>query len=149
MERNYRSELSVRFASAIESLLTHLYSALLDEWQTHELTVLQARIMETLLQAGRPLRMTELAARMEHNLSSAGSLVDRLVEKGMVQRTNDPADRRAVVCHLTETGQTIVKQISQRTKDTLAEIAQQADTAEMQAMVDGLEELLRQMRRGK
>jgi MarR family transcriptional regulator, 2-MHQ and catechol-resistance regulon repressor len=34
--------------------------------------------------------------------------VDRLEKKGMVERRNDPADRRARVVHLTESGRKLI-----------------------------------------
>lgn len=41
-------------------------------------------------------RLTELAKRMGVSKQAAGQLVDDLVEMGMVARTADPADKRAI-----------------------------------------------------
>ena len=143
-----REELNDRFLATVESLLAHAHSALIKEWQRHDLTILQARMLEALMDNG-PARMTALAEIMQHNLSATTSVVDRLVEKGMVQRGADPNDRRAVVCQLTELGKATARKISGATEQILTAIMRNAETHDMDAMVQGLEELLRQVRNRK
>ena len=46
--------------------------------------------------------MSELAARLDIARRSATSVVDELVERGLVERHADPADRRAVAVVVTQ-----------------------------------------------
>ena len=48
--------------------------------------------------------MTELAAKAFSSRSAMTRRIDRLVEEGLVRRTNSDADGRGVVIDVTETG---------------------------------------------
>ena len=51
-----------------------------------------------------PRRVGELARELNVTISSASGLVNRLVAAGLVEREHGTADRRLVVCRLTEPG---------------------------------------------
>jgi DNA-binding MarR family transcriptional regulator len=53
---------------------------------------------------GRALRMTELADRVMLSPSGMTRLVDRLVDKGLVERRMDPEDGRVALASLTDQG---------------------------------------------
>jgi DNA-binding MarR family transcriptional regulator len=57
-----------------------------------------------LVQAGEPLSLSECAERMTCVRSNITQLMDRLEADGLVQRLEDPADRRAVRAALTSLG---------------------------------------------
>ena len=144
MEDNaLQSELKARLASALEYLIDDIYANILDEWQDQDLTVLQARILQVLEQQG-PTRMGELATSLGHNLSAATSLIDRLVDKNLVQRTPDPKDRRVVVCELTTGGQAMMRRLKGVTEETIAGIAATTKPDQMESLVQGLERLREQ-----
>jgi DNA-binding MarR family transcriptional regulator len=63
----------------------------------------QFRALDLLVKS--PLRMSEIAAALGTSLQATTSLIDRLVDKGLVERGHDAADRRVVICHLTPAGQ--------------------------------------------
>jgi DNA-binding MarR family transcriptional regulator len=67
-----------------------------------DLTTAQAQVLCTL--ADRPHGMAELCAILGLERSSLTGLVDRAVQRGLVARTADPNDRRAVVVALTPEG---------------------------------------------
>ncbi len=67
------------------------------------LTMPQAKVLYLVGAAGQ-LRMSVLAARLGVTLSTVSGLVDRLVEQGLLDRRDDPADRRQVVLSLTGEG---------------------------------------------
>ena len=49
-------------------------------------------------------RMGTVASRLGTSMSSATGVIDRLVERGLVERRVDPEDRRSVVCRLSPEG---------------------------------------------
>ena len=61
-------------------------------------------VVAQLVQAGGALRMTELAERAFSSRSGMTRRVDRLVEQGLVSRTDTDADGRGVVVSLTDAG---------------------------------------------
>jgi DNA-binding MarR family transcriptional regulator len=74
------------------------------------LTVSQARVLR-IVADGPPLRMAELADRLDVVPRSATSMVDALEAAGFVARDNDPADRRSVRVRLTARGRRLVEQL--------------------------------------
>lgn len=63
-------------------------------------------LMSQLERAGGGLTMSEVSRRMMVSNGATTSLVDRLVEDGLVQREAHPEDRRTTLLHLTRQGRT-------------------------------------------
>src|SRR5436190_8819116 len=70
------------------------------------LTVGDFDVLAQLGQAGGELRMSDLAAQAYSSRSGMTRRIDRLVDQGLVMRTNSDADGRGVVVALTEAGVT-------------------------------------------
>jgi MarR family transcriptional regulator, 2-MHQ and catechol-resistance regulon repressor len=64
--------------------------------------------LEVLLHKG-PLPVNEIGRLVRLTSGSMTTAVDRLEKKGMVERQNDPADRRARVVHLTDAGKKLIE----------------------------------------
>lgn len=56
--------------------------------------------------------ISEIAEFLQERHNSVVGLVDRAVESGLVQRTEDSLDRRVVVVSLTERGEEILRKLS-------------------------------------
>ncbi len=78
-----------------------LYATLMDDPEIHGLTLPQVKALIFLYDNG-DRSMTELANGLAVSLPSASELVDRLIDRGLVDRMTDPADRRRVLVSLTE-----------------------------------------------
>jgi DNA-binding MarR family transcriptional regulator len=93
------------------ALLTTRMRSLRDphEWSEIELTMPQFRVLD-LLGAG-PQRMGDIAGAVGASLQATTSLIDRLTDKGLVERQHDTVDRRVVTCHITPTGRTEIERI--------------------------------------
>lgn len=61
-------------------------------------------VLGQLVQAGEPLPLSEIAARLSCVRSNMTQLVDRLEADGLVRRVNDPDDRRSIRAELTPAG---------------------------------------------
>jgi DNA-binding MarR family transcriptional regulator len=61
-------------------------------------------VLSELTAAGQALSLSELATRLSCVKSNMTQLIDRLETDGLVQRVDDPADRRAVRAAITPTG---------------------------------------------
>ncbi len=64
--------------------------------------------LEVLLHKG-PLPVNEIGRLVRLTSGSMTTAVDRLERKGMVERRNDPGDRRARVVHLTAAGRKLIE----------------------------------------
>src|SRR6478609_8316055 len=68
-----------------------------------DLTLAQLSILLTLLDQG-PIRMTELAARERVRTPTSTVAIRRLEKLGLVKRSRDPSDLRAVLVDITPKG---------------------------------------------
>lgn len=68
-----------------------------------DLTMAQLSILLTLLDSG-PIRMTELAARERVRTPTTTVAIRRLEKLGLVKRSRDPSDMRAVLVEVTPEG---------------------------------------------
>ncbi len=98
-----KQQLLVQAADTLAEIARSGPYAVSPEWFTLDLTMPQVRAVFLLVQES-PQRMSKLASILAISFSRATSLVDQLVEKGLVTRWTDPEDRRSVLCALTEHG---------------------------------------------
>ncbi len=68
------------------------------------LSMAKQSALSQLAEAGEPLTLSELAARLSCVRSNITQLVDRLEADGLVRRVNDATDRRSVRAELTSIG---------------------------------------------
>lgn len=96
--------------------------------------------------AESPMRMSGIAARAGIKVPSATDLVSRLEKAGMVARSSDPDDARAVLVRLTERGRETLDGVNQRRNAYLAERLDRLDAEDREALrrsVPALERLVR------
>ena len=65
----------------------------------------------TLLESHGPLAMSQLAELLQMALPNATGLVDRVHERGIVDRVRDTADRRVVLVRLTRSGTALLRKL--------------------------------------
>ena len=64
------------------------------------------------LPKGRKATISELAERLQIRHHSTVELIDRLVERGLIQRSRDDPDQRRVIISLTPRGEQILQDLS-------------------------------------
>ncbi|TCC45085.1 MarR family transcriptional regulator [Kribbella capetownensis] len=79
----------------------------------------QFRLLRTLDQADRALRLSELATQLGIVPRSATSVVDDLESAGLVARRPDPGDRRATLVTLTPAGTEVLTTIRRTRRDAM------------------------------
>ena len=67
-------------------------------------------------------RMTDLSTRLHVSAGSLTTMMNRLIELGLVERTRSTSDRRVVTVKLTDKGTTILKSGRDHMRSTLAAI---------------------------
>ena len=68
------------------------------------LSIAKFEALSILVSQDRPISLSELAAKLVCVRSNVTQLVDRLETEGLVKRTDDPSDRRAVRAEVTALG---------------------------------------------
>ncbi len=80
-----------------------------------KLTLQQYNVLRILRgQFPGPIKVSDITERMLDKMSNASRLVDKLVAKKLVLRTECPSDRRAVDVIITEKGLDLLKQLDTR-----------------------------------
>lgn len=127
-----------RVVASYETLMHRVASAHAPEFLGVGVTMSQAKVLY-LVQADKGLRMSELSSRLGVSISTVSGVVDRLVDQGLVDRQDDPADRRQVVLRITNAGTTQLELFRElnagQFRDLLAGIPE-ADLAVVERAID-------------
>jgi DNA-binding MarR family transcriptional regulator len=89
--------------------------------QAGDLTLAQLSILLTLLDCG-PIRMTELAAHERVRTPTTTVAIRRLEKLGLVKRSRDPSDLRAVLVEVTPRGLVQHREALEARRSFLAEL---------------------------
>jgi DNA-binding MarR family transcriptional regulator len=101
----------------------------------------QVRALRALDREHRPVRMGVLAERLDVVPRSATSLIDALAAAGLVRRTPDPEDRRAVAVSLTPEGRralVAVRQVRRQVADELLAPLDQDQRAALRSLLEAV-----------
>ena len=140
-----REQLTEQLVGLIERMSAQMRSRSPVEWSELELTMPQARTLFLLSQG--PQRMGRIASDLGCGMSSATSMIDRLVGKGLVRRAEDPSDRRVVACRLTAEGDEVVERFMRIGRMRMEAIAEAMTVEEIKVVVRAMEIMSEAVRR--
>jgi DNA-binding MarR family transcriptional regulator len=103
------------------------------------LTTEQFTVLAALKGSGGPLRPVDLAFVMERSPNSVSMLVDRMVKAGLVRRTRDRKDRRAVKVTSTSKGEKALEPATPAGWELVQRILSPLSEKEKQALASLLE----------
>jgi DNA-binding MarR family transcriptional regulator len=137
------------------------------EWRQHELLSYQLAILARLLERGSDARLArnfglwltdcrvlghllskpattvrDLAEDMVMDKAPVSRSASRLVEKGLLIREADPADKRSAVFHLTDQGRSVATQILQSAQMGQAKYFQRLSPEECWSLLSAIGKLL-------
>ncbi|PKB63643.1 MAG: hypothetical protein BZY80_06130 [SAR202 cluster bacterium Io17-Chloro-G2] len=141
-----KEQLSERLADLVERISAQMRPESDEEWSDLELTMPQFRTI-CLLGRGSE-RMGNIAGHLTTSMSSATSMIDRLVDKGLVERAPDASDRRVVTCQLTSRGREEMDRFLRINQLRLTRMAGRLTVEELQTVVDAMEILWSAAQRG-
>jgi len=107
-----------------------------------DLTLAQVSILLTLLDSG-PIRMTELAGRERVRTPTTTVAIRRLEKLGLVKRSRDPSDMRAVLVEVTPEGLVQYREALEARRLHLVELLNHLTEAEHDDLVRALKPLER------
>ncbi|MDA8218560.1 MAG: MarR family transcriptional regulator [Dehalococcoidales bacterium] len=109
-------------------------------WLELDLTVGQIKGLFFLAHHG-PMTIGQVAEGLHIGTPWASVLVDRLVDLGLVERTEDPADRRRTLARLTPRGEELVVQAKEGGRERLRQGMCRLSADDLAALLRGLEAL--------
>jgi DNA-binding MarR family transcriptional regulator len=115
--------------AAMETFQQKLMALHATEFTTLDITMAQAKLLYVVAIAGE-LSMSEIAARLGVTVSTSSGSVERLVELGLLTRSEDPSDRRQVRVSVTPMGSTTLGhlcELNDRQFRTLLELVSDED----------------------
>jgi DNA-binding MarR family transcriptional regulator len=89
-----------------------------DSWS--EVSMREYDVLYTLSKCPKPVRLSELNRHVLLSQPALSRLVDRLAERGLVERSTHPADGRGVRLSLTAAGRTVQRQVGASHARTVA-----------------------------
>ena len=99
--------------------------------------------LQTLRHHRDTLTMTELSRLARAPKQRTTKVVDQLVERGFVERVNDPSDRRVVRLRVTEEGEAYVSRFLREDAGCYGELFERMSEADRAACYDSLSTILR------
>jgi DNA-binding MarR family transcriptional regulator len=103
-----------------------------------EVTLAQYRTL-VILQSRGPQGLLELAGELQVVPSTATRMCDRLVRKGLIDRSVSDDNRREVDVRITDAGRAIVDRVARRRRSSLRRVVADMPSADRRALVRALE----------
>ena len=107
------------------------------KWLEGSLSIVQLHVL-TVLETAGPLPMGKLADALDVSVASATGIVDRMEQRGLVERRHDEADRRIVLVHPTDAGRAVFNDLAEMRRAGLVNILDRLTNDELKALLVGL-----------
>ena len=124
---------------AQKQIVRAMHTAAEPTWLQLDLTMAQLKGLLAL--ADSPMTIGQLAEALGSGKPTASILVERLVQLGLVERAEDPLDRRRTIARVTAQGEELVTRLRQGGRDRLRAWLSRLDDDDLAALVQGLQAL--------
>ncbi len=140
MDDNEREAMIEAILAAQQVIMKPRAHAAKAYWLPLDLSMAQLKAL-VLLAAEPPMTASQLASALGLGRPAASILIDRLVQEGLVTRTEDPADRRRVLVELAPAGSELVTRLRQGPLDRLRRLLAQLSPEDLAALLQGMQAL--------
>ena len=106
-------------------------------WLRGSLSLVHLHVLTTLETEG-PLPMSRLADALDVSVASATGIVDRMEQRGLVERRHSASDRRVVQVHVTDTGGDVFKTIDEHRRAHVSAMLARLTEDELESLLIGL-----------
>ena len=143
-----RIDLTAQIIELEPQMLRVLGPAQARDWVDVDLTMSQLKMMFVLSSAMGPadgssgLRVGEVARGLGVTLPTVTAVMDKLVERGLVRRDEDPLDRRQHVCRLTPEGKALLHRLMAGRRTFTNALLEHLDDEELAAFLRGMQVLM-------
>ncbi len=94
-----------------------------------------------LLEGHGEMPMSRMAEMLDVSFSNATGLIDRVVERGLVERTRVPTDRRMVMVQLTPPGRRMLDEFETLREGILRRVLEQLDPQQLTGVAKAMRDL--------
>jgi DNA-binding MarR family transcriptional regulator len=112
------------------------------QWLRVSLSLVHLHVL-TVLEADGPLAMSKLAEALDVSVASGTGIVDRMEQRGLVERRREPGDRRVVLVHPTDKGNSVFRDMAMERLKHLAILLDRMTDAELEGFLTGLRAMRR------
>jgi DNA-binding MarR family transcriptional regulator len=126
-------------AELLDELASHTPAGIMRfmrRWPGGPLSLVHLHVL-AILEIDGPLPMRGVAETLDVSQASATGIVDRMEQRGLVERRRDPVDRRVIRVALTETGRQLIDGIAAERKEHLARILDELTDEELEGFLRG------------
>jgi DNA-binding MarR family transcriptional regulator len=116
-------------------IVREIHRGIPHEWLETEVTMPQLKTLMVLYGMDQAT-MGELAEALGTGVSTVTGIIDRLVEHGLVQRVEDPRDRRIVVGRPTAAGVALVDRLLGAARDQMRRFLERLDPAQIHLVAE-------------
>ena len=113
-------------------------------FRQYDLTVAQFNVLFALKYKGQRISQADLSKRLVVTRASVTSVLDKLEEKGLVERQNIPDNRRAYHIELTPEGEELLDHVEPLYRKDIQEVMQGFNDAQCRVLIQALERVRRQ-----
>jgi DNA-binding MarR family transcriptional regulator len=124
--------------AAIGALVSQQRPGLSHEVVQLDVPIGQMKTLFILWTAGKPQTMGQLAQALGVSLGSVTGLIDGLVQRGLVRREEDPADRRQKLARLTPTATTRLRRMEHERSLIAGRLLRRMQLDDLRALRQGL-----------
>ena len=110
---------------------------MLATWQQRGMSLAHLNVV-TLLEMHGPMSMGRIAELLGVSMASATGIVDRMEERGLVERRDSRSDRRVVEVHIGPRAHELFEAATARRRDRLREILARVDDDRLEGLLEGL-----------
>lgn len=128
------------YEEAMERVIAAYRSRMFKVFKAEELTPPQFYALHTISRLKRT-KMSPLADELGLSMGAASTLVDRLVQRGLVGRDTDVNDRRAVFVALSEKGQRVLQEVHVARREILMQVFGHLGGPERREVIEALGQL--------
>lgn len=134
--RNHRRRLADALVNELLSWNPREFIAAFRRWHHGSFSLIHLNVL-TILDADGPDSMSHLAEALDVSLASMTGIVDRMENRGLVERRRGGGDRRVVLVHPTEGGRDVFLQIDRHRREGLTKILERLNDDELAALLTG------------
>jgi DNA-binding MarR family transcriptional regulator len=124
--------------AAISALVIQQRPGLSHEVVQLDVPIGQMKTLFILWTAGKPQTMGQLAHALGVSLGSVTGLIDGLVQRGLVRREEDPADRRQKLARLTPTAASRLRRMEHERSLVAGRLLRRMELDDLRALRQGL-----------
>ena len=126
----------------MRAMFTQIITALARSLRTQNLSVAEIAALH-LIDRDKTLRVSDLAVLLDADLPAASRIATRLVAQGLVDRREDPDDRRTRLLTLTQQGLALIDRTSKERVQTAIATAKSMPGAVVSTIGPAMQQLIR------